>query len=120
LNLTIQQLSIPAPFIPSSDEIVFLWLKAWPAWLMNPGPLWRLLQLKLDVTPLPTQPHLARNVGYVHLFGEKAVDLVLAFDPLLMVLVTLLCLADAACRCAREPWAQLPARNCSSARYVRL
>ena len=111
---------IPAPLIPSSDEIVFIGLKAWPAWLMNPGTLWRLLHLKIDVHSLPTQPHLARNVGDVHLFGEKVVDLVIAFDPLLMVLLTFLFLADAACLCAREPWEQLPARNGSSARYLRL
>ena len=80
--------------------MLFIGLKAWPTWLVNPGTFWGLLHLEIVVDPLPAQPHLACNVGYVHLFGEEVMDLVIAFYTLLMVLLTFLFLTDAACLCA--------------------
>src|ERR1700726_4323571 len=60
---------------------------------MNPGPLWGLLHVQIVVDPLSAHSHLVRDGGYVHLFGEEVMDLLIAFDPLLMVLLTFLLLA---------------------------
>ena len=83
---------------------------------MDPGPFWRLLHLEIEVDPLPTHPYLVGDGGDVHLLGSEVMNLVIALDPLLMVLLTFLLLADAACLCARGPWARFPPRKCSEAR----
>jgi hypothetical protein len=48
------------------------------------------LHLEIVVNPLPGETHLARNVGYVHLFGGQIMDLVISFHTLLMALLALL------------------------------
>ena len=70
---------------------------------MNPGPLWGLLHLQIVVDSLSAHSHLARDVGDIHLFGEEVMDLVVALDPLLMVLLTFLVPFVSSCLCAREP-----------------
>ncbi len=94
-DLAIQELSLPAPFVPSPDEMVFRGIKARPTCSVNPCSFWWLLHLQIVVDPLPGETHLARNGGHVHLFGGQIMDVVRAFHTLLMVLLALLLLAFA-------------------------
>ena len=76
-------LSVPASFMPSLNQLGFVWRKHGLARRVHRGPFWRLLQTHLLGDALPTHPDLARARGGINLFRMQFRELLVAGDALL-------------------------------------